>query len=66
MRSEYELPTLLSVGQLARRWAVDVKTLRGLIERRELPVIRLGRLIKVPLAVVLSFESQGSAAPARS
>jgi excisionase family DNA binding protein len=65
-RAEEDGPTLLSVGQLARRWAVDVKTLRGMIERGELPVVRLGRLIKVPLIVVTSLESQGSAAPARS
>ena len=59
-------PTMFSLHTLAARWGVDVKTLRGMIERGELPVVRLGRLIKVPVAVVTSFESQGSAAPARS
>ncbi len=59
-------PTLLSLRDLARRWGVDVKTLRGMIERGELAVVRLGRLIKVSIAVINSLESQGSAAPARS
>ena len=58
--------TLLSLRELAARWGVDVKTLRGMIDRGELPVVRLGRLIRVPVAVIRSIESQGSAAPARS
>ena len=58
-----EVVTLLSLHELAVRWCVDVKTLRGMVDRGELPVIRLGRLIKVSMLVVTSFESQGSAAP---
>jgi excisionase family DNA binding protein len=58
--------TLLSLRELAQRWGVDVKTLRGMIDRGELPVVRLGRLIRVPVAVIRSIESQGSAAPAGS
>jgi len=63
---EHEPLTLLSLRELAKRWGLDVKTLRGMIDRGELPVVRLGRLIRVPVAVIRSIESQGSAAPARS
>jgi excisionase family DNA binding protein len=55
--------TLISVPKLAERWDVDVKTLYGMIERGELPAVRLGRLIKISLAVVASLESQGRVVP---
>ena len=56
--------TLVTVAELAGRWGVDRKTLLGMIDRGELPVLRLGRLIKISLSVVERLESQGSAAPA--
>lgn len=55
-------PTLISVDALADRWGVDRKTIYGMIGRGELPAVRLGRLVRVPLAVVTSVE-QGRAVP---
>jgi excisionase family DNA binding protein len=60
-------PAVFSVSELARRWRVDRKTIYEAIARGDLPVLRLGsRVLRVTREVVLSFESQGSAAPARS
>jgi excisionase family DNA binding protein len=52
--------TLLSLPQLAVRWDVNVKTLYALVERGELPTVRIGRLIKVTLSVVQRFEGDAS------
>jgi excisionase family DNA binding protein len=55
--------TVLTVENLARRWAVNVKTLYSEIHNGTLPAIRLGRVFRVSLQVVRSIESQGCVVP---
>jgi excisionase family DNA binding protein len=52
--------SVLTVEQLAERWAVNRKTVFGMIARGELPVMRVGRLIRVPLAVIERLEQAGA------
>jgi len=47
---------MLSVDELAARWGVDRKTLYLQIQRRQLPVVRIGRAIRIPLALIESIE----------
>jgi excisionase family DNA binding protein len=54
-------PTVITVDALAERWIVDRKTLYLMIERKELPVLRVGRLFRIPLAAVESLEQSGAA-----
>jgi excisionase family DNA binding protein len=52
--------TVLTINDLALRWRVDRKSLYGMIDRGELPVMRIGRLIRVALAVVEQLEQAGA------
>ena len=50
-------PPVLSVRQLAERWAVDVKTIYRAIELGQLPAIRLSRrAIRIPMAAIEALE----------
>ena len=50
-------PPVLSVQQLAERWAVDVKTIYQAIELGQLPSIRLSRrVIRIPVAAIEALE----------
>lgn len=42
----------------AARWAVHAKTVYGMIQRGELASRRVGRTIRIPIAVVESFEGR--------
>jgi excisionase family DNA binding protein len=55
-------PATMTVPELADRWGVNVKTIYGMIERKELAVMRVGRLLRIPSKVVESYE-QASAVP---
>jgi excisionase family DNA binding protein len=57
-----EATTMLTVEALAQRWGIHAKTLYLEIRRGHLPAVRLGRVLRVPIAVVESFE-QGRVAP---
>lgn len=49
--------TMLSVGELAERWGVDVKTIREAIELGQLPAVAVGRRRKlVPIAAIERME----------
>lgn len=48
--------TLLSIEEVAARWGVDRKTVRARIDRGELRRVRVGRLVRIPLGAVESFE----------
>ncbi len=48
--------TLLSIEEGAERWGVDRKTVRARIDRGELRRVRVGRLVRIPVAAVESFE----------
>lgn len=51
---------LLGVDELARRWRVDRKSVYGAIHRKELPAIKFGRRMYVPLQIVLRVERSGA------
>jgi excisionase family DNA binding protein len=55
-------PTMLSIHDVAMRWNVSAKTIYGMVVRRQLRAVKVGRLLRIPLAVVESYE-QASAAP---
>jgi excisionase family DNA binding protein len=56
---------VLSVQDLAKRWAVDVKTIYQAIELGQIPVIRVGkRVIRIPRAFIERLE-QGRVVPER-
>jgi hypothetical protein len=63
-RKETLSGTMIRVEDLAKRWDLNVKTIYGMIRRGELISRRCGRVLRVPLSVVLSFE-QASVAPER-
>jgi len=52
--------TVLTVDELAVRWGVDRKSIYLQIQRGNLPVMRIGRSIRIPLTLVQEYE-QGSA-----
>ena len=52
--------SVLKVEELAARWAVDRKTIFGMIARGEITVLRVGRLIRIPLHVVERLEQAGA------
>ena len=59
------MPTMLSVEEVAARWSVSPKTIYAMIQRREIIARKLGRILRIPRAVVESIE-QASAAPGGS
>jgi excisionase family DNA binding protein len=52
-----------TVAELARRWNVNVKTIYGMIDRKELSVMRVGRLVRIARSVIETWESQGRVVP---
>lgn len=58
-----EAITMLTVEQLAKRWCVNAKTIYAAIQAQQLRVLRIGRVIRVPVDVVEELESQGRAVP---
>jgi excisionase family DNA binding protein len=58
--------TVLTVEQLAARWVVDVKTIYAAVAARQITALRLGRVIRIPLAVVKDLETQGCVVPGGS
>lgn len=58
-----ELQSVLSVEQLAERWQVNVKTIYEAVRLGQVPSIRVGRVIRISMAVVQSIETQGRVVP---
>jgi excisionase family DNA binding protein len=56
MNSSSNIPTFLTVNELAARWKMSVRNMRRLIARGDLPVHRFGRLIRISLKDVVVFE----------
>jgi excisionase family DNA binding protein len=50
---------VFTVAELARRWSVNVKTIYGMIDRNELAIMRVGRLVRIARSVIEDWESQG-------
>jgi len=59
------MPTMLSVEEVASRWSVSAKTIYGMIQRREIVARKIGRILRIPRAVVELLE-QASAVPGGS
>jgi excisionase family DNA binding protein len=55
----------LTVEAVARRWALDRKTVYAMIDRGQLSARRCGRLVRIPRKLIESFESQASVSPER-
>ncbi len=51
-------PTMMTVDELAARWAVSPKTIYGMIERREIVALRVGRLVRISRSHVENLEQQ--------
>ncbi len=61
-----EAPDVLTVDQVAELLQVDRKTVYEAIHREEIPVVRLGRAIRVPrhaLGHYLGIETNGAREP---
>jgi len=56
---------MFSVEEVAARWSVSPKTIYGMIQRREIVARKIGRILRIPRAVVESVE-QASAVPGGS
>lgn len=53
--------TTMTIDELAERWRVDRKSLYEMVRSGDLPVIRIGRLVRVSLRTVESLEQPGVA-----
>ena len=53
-----ESSVFVSVREIATRWDISVATVRRMIWRKELPHLRLGSSVRVPLAAIEEFESK--------
>ena len=49
-------PTMMTVEELAKRWAVGPRTIYGMIERREIVALRVGRLVRISRSHVEHLE----------
>ena len=58
-------PTLLRVEEVAKRWGINRKTVYAMIDRGQISARRCGRLVRIPVKVIESFESQAGVAPER-
>jgi excisionase family DNA binding protein len=63
--ADYADSPFLTVDAVARRWALDRKTVYAMIERGQLSARRCGRLVRIPRKLIESFESQASVDPER-
>jgi excisionase family DNA binding protein len=52
--------TLLSVKELAARWRLNRKTIYVQIRRGQLPNVKIGRALRIPLSLVESIEQGGA------
>lgn len=49
------LERLLTVGQLAELWQISSRTVRRMIANDQLPVLRLGRAVRIPAKVAATW-----------
>ncbi len=60
---ERDASRMLTPDEVAERWAAHVKTVYTAIASGQLPVFRLGRVLRVPLAAVEAIEARGFIVP---
>jgi excisionase family DNA binding protein len=51
--------TMLSVEELAARWRVNAKTIYAAVQQGQIPALKLGRILRISMAVIESVEAQG-------
>lgn len=49
-------PSFLTIAATAKRWAISARTVRRLISRGELAVVRIGKSLRVPLEEIRRYE----------
>ncbi len=54
---------MLTPDEVAERWAAHVKAVYTAIQSGQLPVFRLGRVLRVPLTAVEAIEARGFIEP---
>jgi excisionase family DNA binding protein len=54
-------PSYITVPELAKRWAISLAHAYRVVERHELPSMRIGHSIRVPLAAVEEHERRAVA-----
>lgn len=54
------LPPLMSLPDVAKRWQVSVKSVRRLIDTKQLQVIRIGKSLRISHDELVRFERQNA------
>lgn len=54
---------MLTPDEVAERWSAHVKTVYTAIRSGQLPVFRLGRVLRIPLGAVEAIEVRGYIVP---
>ena len=49
----------MSVGELAQRWAISLTHAYKLLERNELPSLKAGGALRIPVQAVVDAEQRG-------
>lgn len=52
-------PLLITIAEAARRLSVSSDTIRRMIAKGELPMVRIGRLVRIPAEAVDRLAGQG-------
>jgi excisionase family DNA binding protein len=55
---EEDSDRLLTTDDLEDRWQVCARTIKRLVDRKELPCIRIGKQLRFKLSDVLAFEKK--------
>lgn len=50
---------MLTPEQVADRWGVNIKTVYVAIKKKQIPYVQLGRVYRIPVAVVESGQQGG-------
>ncbi|MBS1056128.1 helix-turn-helix domain-containing protein [Gluconobacter kondonii] len=51
-------PVCCRISVVAKRWDCSHSTIRRMVETGELPAIRLGRLIRIPMTAIIEAENK--------
>lgn len=54
-KKEESTPDVYKVSEVAKMLRVDARTVYGMIERKELPSLTVGRLVRIPASAVKAF-----------
>ncbi|ASL41507.1 helix-turn-helix domain-containing protein [Acetobacter oryzifermentans] len=57
MKTAHE-PTCCRISALAQRWDCSPTKIRRMVETGELPSLRLGRMVRIPMQAIKEFEEK--------